>query len=92
MTTLPASCHASFHVPGGGRLPLMRSHFAPHRTEADARRITDPSTVRELSRLDDRELRDIGVYRRACGTKWRLMGREATPPADLVFEYFRIEP
>jgi hypothetical protein len=70
---------------------IGRGFAVPERAPlADTGCISDAETLRELSRLDDHELLDVGVVRRKCGAKWRLTGREAAPPPIASYEYFRI--
>lgn len=54
-------------------------------------RLTDEATLRELGRLNDHQLRDIGVFRKPKRIQWRNIGRGMAAVPAFQFDYFEFE-
>ena len=54
-------------------------------------RVTDERALDAFSRLDDGQLRDIGVIRRVRRVEWDTLARPLHPEKTVTFDYFRFD-
>lgn len=70
-------------------LTWVRRRVVPPDTEQGSR-VTDEATLRELNRLNEQQLKDIGIRRELKRTKWLDLGRGMAPVPVNEFDYFRL--
>lgn len=57
--------------------------------DGEASHITDTAALRDFDRLDEEQLKDIGVRRKPRRIRWLEPGRGIAPVPVVEFDYFR---
>jgi len=71
---------------------LGRANISSASGDADLRGLQrDKNTIRELSRLSDEQLSDIGMYRKRRSVRSDYLGRDLQIRQQVSFDYYRLD-